>query len=163
MFDKPIDFKKLHKELSDTYKRQMEIKKEFPHRYEWPSGKDFSWDSKEYRDEVEARKEWRKLRSEFDSLSYRMTILCCILNHAKGKLHMSKLLDRNDLYGYETDNMTLELQEAIVGNAWKEFILDDVDEFGVSEKDEQVVDELVNKHIPKKKGVVARFVNALGL
>ena len=157
MFEKPIDFKKLHKALSDTYKRQMEIKKEFPHRFSYPQWTYEKSKSGEYKKEMEARRPWQKARSEFDSLSYRMTMLCCILNHAKGKLHMQKLLDKDDVYGWEFDPMTLKAQAAIIGSAWEEFAV------GYEEEQaEKIVEEHVQEHAKKPQGVFNRILQALG-
>ena len=90
MFDKPIDFTKLHKELSSTYKRQMAIKKEYPHRYQNQPWEDAFTKRALYTKRQEENKPWKLARQEFLRLSYRMTKLCCILNHAKGKLHMTQ-------------------------------------------------------------------------
>jgi len=136
-----FDFKKLHKALSDTYKRQMEIKKEFPHRFEYPS-KNIGYGAP-YNNEMERRKPWQNSRAEFDSLSDHMTMLCCIINHAKGKLHMSQY--------WGGESFTKEDQEAYIYNSYEEFELKD---------DETVVEEHVLK---QKKSVVARFAEALGL
>ena len=116
MFDKPIDFKKLHKALSSTYKRQMEIKKEFPHEYQYPPSDDF-WIKKElYNKRVKEGAPWRAARSEFNELSYRMTKLCCIINHAKGKLHMKQ-------YSYlDAPVVDLEWQYNFIDSDWQEFI-----------------------------------------
>lgn len=149
-----IDFKKLHKALSDTYKRQMEIKKEFPHRFEYPT---YDWNNRSaYKEEMERRKPWQKARQEFSGLSSRMTMLCCIINHAKGKLHMTQ---------YDGEEFTREDQEGFIWNDYKEFELDEIDEFGVSKADDDLVDRLVSEHTqePKRKGIVARFAEALGL
>lgn len=171
MFDKPIDFKKLHKALSDTYKRQMEIKKEFPHRYQDPPWA--MWDidkGKTLGEERKRRKPWFEARKEFNDLSFRMTILCCILNHAKGKLHMKKLIERDDLlqppYTHFGDPMTLEIQAALIGDKWEEFaIQDDTDNFGVSEADEKLVEDYMREQQKpvQRKSLVARFAEALGL
>lgn len=121
MFDKPIDFKKLHKALSSTYKRQMEIKKEFPHRYQnqpWDSWltKRVLWQKRE-----EENKPWKAARQEFLELSYRMTKLCCIMNHAKGKLHMTQ-------YSY--------LDAPVVDMEWQyNFISEDAEEFFLEEEE----------------------------
>ena len=157
IFDKEyeIDFTKLHKALSDTYKRQMEIKKEFPHRFSYPQWTYEKAKSGKYKEEMEARRPWQKARSEFNQLSDRMTMLCCIINHAKGKLHMKSYLD---------EPFTMENQESFIVPAYKEFVVDDTDEFGVSEADEKIVDEFINSKKPApKQGLVARFAKALGL
>ena len=135
-----FDFKKLHKALSTTYKRQMEIKKEFPHRFERPSYGAL------YKKEMALRKPWMEARAEFDSLSKRMTMLCCIINHAKGKLHMSY---------WDGETFTKEDQEEYIYNSYEEFELKD---------DEIVVEEYIKEHTLKpKKSVIARFAEALGL
>lgn len=149
-----FDFKKLHKALSDTYKRQMEIKKEFPHRFSYPIWTYEKSKSGEYKKEMEARAPWRDARQEFNELSERMTMLCCIINHAKGKLHMTQ---------YNGEPFSRENQEVFIVPAYEEFVLDDTDEFGISDADEKIVDEFLNKKEAPKKDLVSRFVEALGL
>ena len=115
MFDKPIDFKKLHKELSSTYKRQMAIKKEFPHRYQNQPHEDWMTKRVLWAQRQEERKPWQKARREFDDLSYKMTMLCCLINHAKGKLHMTK-------YSYlDADVVDMEWQYNFVSELAKKF------------------------------------------
>jgi hypothetical protein len=120
MFDKPIDFTKLHKELSSTYRRQMAIKKEFPHRYESPPNELWFKDrGASYAEESDTRKPWRLARQEFSRLSYRMTKLCCILNHAKGKLHMKS-------YSYlDAPIVDMEWQYNFIDEDAKEFYKED--------------------------------------
>ena len=96
-----FDFKKLHQELSNTYKRQRELKK---------------WLYLDYSiTHEEAQRKLRKAVDEFWLLSYRMTMLCCILNHAKGKLHMSF---------YHGKPFDREKQEEFIRWSQKEFILE---------------------------------------
>ncbi len=113
MFDTPIDFKKLHKELRSTYKRQLAIKKEYPHRYQnqpWETAltKRALYDKRE----IENRP-WRLARQEFLRLSSKMTMLCCIINHAKGKLHMT--------YWNEAP-FDMKKQSYLVRNEWEKYI-----------------------------------------
>ena len=122
--DFKYDFKKIHQALSTTYKRQMEIKKDFPHEYNWPSfpsylyrkgfAEEYKAFKKEWDKEVEAGKDWRKARAEFNDLSHKMTVLCCLLNHAKGKLHMSS---------YEGEPFDKEMQASWASGFYKEFEL----------------------------------------
>jgi hypothetical protein len=116
MFDQPIDFKKLHKELSATYKRQLAIKKEFPYRYQsqpWDTVliKRALYDKRE----IENRP-WRLARLEFDRLSNKMTMLCCIINHAKGKLHMTT---------YDGALFDMKRQRLFMGSEWEAYIKED--------------------------------------
>lgn len=115
MFDKPIDFRKLHKALSDTYKKQQEIKKQFPHRFQNQPSDDWLTKRAIYEKRVIENRPWRLARQEFDNLSYMMTKLCCIMNHAKGKLHMTK-------YSYlDADVVDMEWQYNFISEDAKEF------------------------------------------
>jgi len=127
-----FDFKKIHQELSATYKRQMEIKKEYPHHYSRPRYTRERWKSGEYRKELESGRPWKLARQEFNNLSWQMTKLCCILNEAKGKLHMKS---------WEGEPFDREAQAKLISDQYKDF-------------------ELVEE-VPKI-GLVARLASAMG-
>lgn len=145
-----FDFKKLHKALSDTYKRQMEIKKEFPHRFEYPTY-DCN-DRSAYKAEMDVRQPWWMARAEFDRLSVKMTMLCCIINHAKGKLHMKSF--------WWGEPFNKENQEYFILPAYKEFELAETDELGTPKENDSVVVRFVPKRTPvsKKRGFVQRLL-----
>jgi hypothetical protein len=135
MFDKPIDFKKLHKDIRNTYKRQLAIKKEYPHKYQYPSFEMYLSKRVQYKQLVEEQKPWAAARTEFNRLSHRMTKLCCILAHAKGELHMTRVSKetaamygminggQHDLSGV-IEKVTMPQQAKVFGTMWEEYILE---------------------------------------
>lgn len=147
MLDKNLefDFKKLHRALSETYRRQMEIKKEFPHRFSYPVWTYDKYTSGKYKKEMDERAEWYNARIEFDNLSLRMTMLCCIINHAKGKLHMTN---------YRGGPFTMEDQESFISQDYEEFIIPNKTTTSIKKAK---VDR------PAKQGFISRITSAFGL
>lgn len=133
MFDKPINYSKLHKDIRNTYKRQLAIKKEYPHKYQYPPFQMYCDKRVSYKALVEEQKPWAQARREFSRLSHKMTQLCCMLAHAKGELHMTKvsketaamykMIDggRVDLSG-PPEIVTMEQQAKVFGTMWEEYI-----------------------------------------
>jgi len=136
MFDKPINYSKLHKDIRNTYKRQLAIKKEYPHRYQCVPFEMYLNKRVQYKLLVEEQKPWAQARAEFLRLSRKMTQLCCILAHAKGGLHMTKVSKETAaMYGMiedvpsgqsgVIDDVTMEQQAKVFGDMWKEYILEE--------------------------------------
>ena len=110
MFPNKIDYDKLHGELREVMKRQQELA-------------------------PQVQKGWRnssmgELKAEFDALSTRMTVLCCILNHSKGRLHLIKLTKAHGYYpgilrhgcADPVPEFTLEHQVKLIGDEWLAFV-----------------------------------------
>jgi len=152
MFDKKIDFKKLHIDLSETYKQQMKIKKEFPHRYEEPC---YFWPMSEeqraaYKAERLARAPWKKAREYFDSLSEQMTSMCCLLALAGGRQHIKKRRvavfdDHGVMMGHTVEEVPLEGQWEFVREGDLRYYTIEEPEESVVEEDEQLVDAFIKE------------------
>lgn len=103
-----LDYKELHKQLRETLYRQRQLKKEMD-----TSEPGLSTDTQLLR-------YYERLR-EFNSLSGKMTKLCCLLAHSKGKLHMKKARQFFNLQ--ETIEVTLDMQRKTIGNFWKDYVV----------------------------------------
>lgn len=122
MFDKKVDFKQLHIRLSEIQKEQSEILKEYPK----PAFSETFY--KETREQPEKKKAWIAASKRFDELSDEMTLLCCVINHARDRLHMEKLTKSAQRYGWpEKDTMTMEDQAEFIGDRWQQYILEEPD------------------------------------
>lgn len=114
MFDKKLNYDKVHGELRSIYKRQLEIKKN--HKYP-------AWSSVFYRTQMspQERQIWINETCEFNDLSCMMTFLCCLLNHARGKVHLSKLTKKSGNYYpfKEYEVVDLVTQAKIINNIGK--------------------------------------------
>jgi predicted transcriptional regulator len=103
-----LNYKKIHEQLRETLYRQRELKKEM--------------NNKTTSQPIEV---WLplylKLEREFNSLSGKMTKLCCLLAHSKGKLHMERA--RTFFCLPETIDVTLDMQRKIIGSFWKDYVI----------------------------------------
>ena len=75
--------------------------------------------------EVRAQQDHTERRSlEHEELGRRMTILCCIQAHSRGRLHMTKLTKAFWKYtNAPIEQVTLADQAEIIGEAFDEFAL----------------------------------------
>lgn len=103
-----LDYKKLHEQLRETLYRQRKLKNEM--NFKCPSEPTGDWVTRLYR-----------LEREFKSLSSKMTKLCCLLAHSKGKLHMEKARTFFNLQ--ETIDVTMDMQRKIIGHFWKDYVI----------------------------------------
>lgn len=104
-----LDYKKIHKQLRETLYRQRKLKRE-----------DLPYASYNV-DSYEAHQKWYKNQREFESLSGKMTKLCCLLAHSKGKLHMRRARTFFNLQ--ETIDVTMDMQRKIIGHFWKDYVV----------------------------------------
>lgn len=135
-----IDFKKLHKALSDTYKRQMEIKSKFPKRWS-KKFYDANWEK------LELMKEWKECRREFERLSRRMHNLCCLLACLKGKFHCTFIEGIGEI--------DMECQWSMAANH-KEFLKEEF-------KPKPLPAEVIDKNIKAQPSIFSKIINRLGL
>jgi hypothetical protein len=123
MFTKAdIDLDKLHGQLRGCFKRQVELRRSLQGKAHpivpLTTADDFTEAYKRYREN-------RAPFDEFESLGLRMTVLCCILAHARGRLHVQKLTKRWARYappiGGPIELLTVEDQARLIGDQWEEF------------------------------------------
>lgn len=123
MFTKAdINLDKLHSELRNCFKQQVALRRDL-------QGKSYPVCPLATADDfTEAYKRYRENSipfAKFEALGLRMTILCSILAHARGKLHVHKLTKRWSKYtppiGGPIEALTLEDQERLIGDHWREF------------------------------------------
>ena len=143
LIDADIDRRLLHGELSKTYARIVELRKNGVRKglRGWGcNGRRQFWEQN-----IKLHPAVAKVISpeaEFEYLCCRMTILCTIRNLARGKFHATTLMKSHDRYitknevdpirgtiygSYPIEKMTLKDQLALIGDDWKEFIYQPVE------------------------------------
>ncbi len=149
MFTKDqIDFDKLHGEIRQVSLRQKELKSQGFKSFSTGYGSCHGWKA-EYEDFVGKFKEafesgrgwdyeWvKKCKNFFESaelnyLSCRMTVLCTILAHARGKVRHDSFWKNHGWYGFcralgpihhsDSEEKKMEAQRLLIGLEWRQFL-----------------------------------------
>lgn len=122
-----VDYDKLHEDIKKIEKRQYELIKEGV-----KGSREFCWDPAKrwlkpgfytsVSGDQEVVREFKFQRQELDQLSAEMTVLCCILNHSKGRLHMNKLTKSHPYYNsLEIEEFTFEDQADLIKDHYKKY------------------------------------------
>lgn len=131
--NKDIDFDKLHGEIRENLERQRELRSQgVKYRklglYGYCQGKRADWEKAREHPHVKGRPEY-----ELCYLSTRMTVLCSILNYAKGKHHFKTLekafskhpIFYTDLPVQYTPEKLDKLHTMVFGDEWRQFLTEE--------------------------------------